>query len=75
MPKDFLAGAKPKYDVVVIGSGLAGMTAANILGRAGRRLVVHLSQSWGGLQTRNPLLDNIFHWPISIPPKLELPAT
>ena len=36
------------------------LTCGAILGRAGRRLVVHLSQSWGGLQTRNPLLDNIF---------------
>ena len=33
MPKDFLAGARDQYDVVVIGSGLAGMTTANILGR------------------------------------------
>jgi hypothetical protein len=51
------------------------LTCGAILGRAGRRLVLHLSQSWGGLKTRTPLLDNIFHWPISISPKLELPAT
>jgi len=36
------------------------LTCGAILGRAGRRLVLHLSQSWGGLKTRTPLLDNIF---------------
>lgn len=42
-----------------------------ILGRAGRRLVVHMSQSWGGLKTRIPLLDNILNWQISTSPKLD----
>src|SRR4051812_28741211 len=52
MPKDFLAGAKPKYDVVVIGSGLAGMTVANILGRAGYSVLL-LEQHYklGGMAT------------------------
>ncbi|MFN9917401.1 MAG: NAD(P)-binding protein, partial [Pirellulaceae bacterium] len=40
MPKDFLAGTRDTYDCVVIGSGLAGMTAANILGRAGHRVLL-----------------------------------
>ena len=35
MPKDFLKDAKPNYDVIVIGSGLGGMTTANILAMAG----------------------------------------
>ncbi len=35
MPKDFLQGVREHYDVVVVGSGLAGMTAANWLARAG----------------------------------------
>src|SRR6187401_1027068 len=52
MPKDFLAGAKDQYDVIVIGSGLAGMTAANILGRAGRSvLLVEQHYKLGGMAT------------------------
>ena len=52
MPKDFLAGVLPEYDVVVIGSGLAGMTSANILGRAGHRvLLVEQHYKLGGLAT------------------------
>ena len=35
MPRDFLKHAADRYDVVVIGSGLAGLTCANVLGRAG----------------------------------------
>jgi uncharacterized protein with NAD-binding domain and iron-sulfur cluster len=52
MPKDFLAETLPEYDVVVIGSGLAGMTSANILGRAGHRVLL-LEQHYklGGLAT------------------------
>jgi hypothetical protein len=46
------------------------LTCGAILGRAGRRLVLHLSQSWGGLKTRNPLFDSILHWQIPISPKL-----
>jgi len=42
-----------------------------ILGRAGRRLVVHLSETWGGLRTRNSLLDNILNWQIPTSPKLD----
>ncbi|QEG40763.1 phytoene desaturase family protein [Roseimaritima ulvae] len=52
MPRDFLKGAQDEYDVVVIGSGLGGMTAANILGRAGHRVLL-LEQHYklGGLAT------------------------
>ena len=52
MPRDFLKGVADEYDVVVIGSGLAGMTSANILGRAGHRVLL-LEQHYklGGLAT------------------------
>ena len=47
------------------------LTCGAILGRAGRRLVIHLSESWGGLQKRIPLLDSILKWQIPTSPKLE----
>jgi DNA-directed RNA polymerase subunit N (RpoN/RPB10) len=46
------------------------LTCGAILGRAGRRLVMHLSESWGGLRTRNSLLDNILSRQIPTAPKL-----
>ena len=46
-------------------------TCGAILGRAGRRMVLHLSQSWGGLTTRNPLIDKILNWQIPTSPKLD----
>lgn len=52
MPKDFLKGARDHYDVIVIGSGLAGLTAANILGRAGHSvLLVEQHYKLGGMAT------------------------
>ena len=52
MPKDFLAGAHDEYDVIVIGSGLAGMTSANALARSGHRVLL-LEQHYklGGMAT------------------------
>jgi phytoene dehydrogenase-like protein len=49
---DPLAGARERYDVIVIGSGLAGLTAANVLARAGRQVAV-LEQHYnlGGMAT------------------------
>jgi len=52
MPRDFLQGVRDRYDVIVIGAGLAGMTAANTLARAGHSVLL-LEQHYklGGLAT------------------------
>ncbi len=52
MPKDFLKDAHDEYDVIVIGSGLAGLTAANMLGANGYRVLL-LEQHYklGGMAT------------------------
>src|SRR3954471_2325416 len=52
MPRDFLKDAKDEYDVVVIGSGLAGLTSANVLARAGRSvLLLEPHYQLGGMAT------------------------
>jgi len=52
MPKDFLAETRDRYDVIVVGSGLAGLTAANTLGRAGHSvLLLEQHSKLGGLAT------------------------
>ena len=52
MPRDFLQGVSEQYDVIVIGSGLAGMTTANTLARSGHRVLL-LEQHYklGGMAT------------------------
>jgi phytoene dehydrogenase-like protein len=52
MPRDFLQGVRDEYDTVVIGSGLAGLTAANTLARNGRTVLL-LEQHYklGGMAT------------------------
>src|SRR5690349_23916058 len=52
MPKDFLQGARDHYDCIVIGSGLAGLTAANTLARTGQSVLL-LEQHYklGGMAT------------------------
>jgi len=52
MTTDHLRDAKSYYDVIVIGSGLAGMTAANYLGKCGRSvLLLEQHYNLGGLAT------------------------
>jgi phytoene dehydrogenase-like protein len=52
MAKDWLEGVEESYDVVVIGSGLGGLTSANVLAKAGRRvLLLEHHYQFGGLAT------------------------
>ena len=49
---DPLKKVKPDYDLIVIGSGLGGLTAANVLGRAGHRVALFEQHyNFGGLAT------------------------
>ena len=49
---DPLARARGRYDLIVIGSGLAGMTAANVLGKLGRSVcLLEQLYNFGGLAT------------------------
>jgi phytoene dehydrogenase-like protein len=52
MPQDWLKGVDDRYDVVVIGSGLAGLTGANCLAKCGRKvLLLEHHYQFGGLAT------------------------
>lgn len=52
MAKDWLEGIESDYDVVVIGSGLGGLTGANYLAKNGHRvLLLEHHYQFGGLAT------------------------
>jgi len=52
MPRDFLKDPRDHYDVIVIGSGLAGLPSANVLARAGRSvLLLEHHYQLGGMAT------------------------
>ncbi len=52
MAKNWLKGAQSAYDTVVIGSGLGGLTAANMLAKFGHRvLLLEHHYNLGGLAT------------------------
>ena len=44
-------------------------TCGAIAGRSGHKMVLYLSQSWGGLAARMPLIENILDPPNSTSPK------
>src|SRR5215216_60179 len=49
---DPLRGARERYDLIVIGSGLGGLTAANVLARAGHSVaLLEQHYNFGGLAT------------------------
>lgn len=49
---DPLERVRPAYDVIVVGSGLAGLSAANVLGRAGHSVcLLEQHYNFGGLAT------------------------
>jgi phytoene dehydrogenase-like protein len=52
MAYDWLKGVADEYDVIVIGSGLGGLTATNCLAKAGRKvLLLEHHYQFGGLAT------------------------
>ena len=52
MARDRLEGVKDRYGVIVIGAGLAGLTAANSLAKAGRSvLLLEQHYNYGGMAT------------------------
>lgn len=52
MPRDFLKDCRDQYDVIVIGSGLAGLTGANVLAKQGYSvLLLEHHYQLGGMAT------------------------
>lgn len=52
LTRDPLQHVRSRYDAIVIGSGLGGLTAANVLARCGRKvLVLEQHYNYGGLAT------------------------
>jgi all-trans-retinol 13,14-reductase len=52
MAYDWLKGVADEYDVIVIGSGLGGLTGANVLAKSGHRvLLLEHHYQFGGLAT------------------------
>ena len=50
--RDWLKGVLSAYDTIVIGSGLAGMTSANLLAKMGHKvLLAEHHYNMGGLAT------------------------
>jgi hypothetical protein len=43
-----------------------------VLGKSGRKQVLHMSSAWGGLEPRNPLFEKILAYVFPTSPKLDL---
>ena len=61
------AGIKPSYDVIIIGSGVAGLTAAAILSKAGLTVCVlekepHPGGYLAGFRRSDFRFDTAIHW-------------
>ena len=50
MAYDWLKGVADEYEVIVIGSGLGGLTGANVLAKAGHRVLLLAAHLTGGLR-------------------------
>lgn len=61
MAKDWLEGIEEAYDVVVIGSGLGGLTGANYLAKNGHKvLLLEHHYQFGGLPLGSSAQEGIF---------------
>ncbi len=60
-----------KRAVTPFGGFAVFVSCGAILGRAGRRLVLHMARSWRGLETRIPLLNGVLNLQIPTSPKLD----
>jgi hypothetical protein len=63
-----LVGVKPIASPATLRSQV--FLCGALLGRAGHRLVLHLSASWGGLKPSIPLLENVLSYGVTTSPKL-----
>ena len=60
MPASFNAAGKdtPMYDIIIIGGGPAGLTAATYARRAGKSVLVIEKNAFGGQITWSPKVEN-----------------
>ena len=60
MARDWLKGVSNYYDVIVIGSGLAGLTGANYLAKNGHSvLLLEHHYQYGGMYSSVPVATTV----------------